>query len=234
VTISDLCTTALQRLGILQAGETPSNEDSTLALARLNSLIDSWRTARLFDYSLVRTTWAITASTGSYSVGTGSTVNVQRPAHVLRIRLIDTSVTPNLEMSLGEPLTEAQYQAIPQKALTSPYPQRVFYNPTLPTGTITFWPVPTSTTLQGVIYTPNASGTVALTDTLAVPPGYQLFYEESLAIHMAPDFEREPSTVLVRSQQRAESAVKRSNLKLADLVLDTPFVSRQYDINAGP
>src|SRR5262245_54259645 len=115
MTVRALCTAALQRIGVIAAGDVPAAEEITTALARLNTLVDFWRTHRRFDYALVRTTWAIVPSVATYFVGADNDVDLQRPAHVQRIRFIDTTSDPDLELSLGEPLTEAQYQAIPQK-----------------------------------------------------------------------------------------------------------------------
>jgi hypothetical protein len=224
VTVATLITHALQRLGVVAGGETPAAEDSELALARLNALVDSWRTMALFGYTQVRTTFTITANVADYAVGVGATVNVARPVFVDDINILDTAQNPDLEIDLGPLMSDADYADIPQKALTAPYPQVALYAATLPTGTITFWPVPTLSSLQGAIYTPNTSGTLALTDTLSVPPGYQLFYETALAVEMAPDFERDPSPVLVRSAQRAEDRIKMVNVVVPRMQGDPALV----------
>jgi hypothetical protein len=229
-TVRDLCTASLQRLGVIAAGETPSSEDLTLALTRLNVLKDSWRTQRLFTYALVRTTFAIAANDGVYTIGTGGDIPIARPVFPLRIRLIDTTASPTQEFPVSV-LTDAGYAALPQKALTSTWPTSVYYNPTSPLGTLTFWPVPTASTLQGVIYTPNDSGVLAITDTLDVPAGYQLFYQENLAVHLGPDFDRQPSAELKESARDAKADVKRANTRLTDLAVVTPFGGGgQYDI----
>lgn len=232
MTVGDLCTAALQRLGIVGAGETPTTADLNLALARLNALIDNWRTQRLFTYSLTRTTFTIVSGTGAYTVGTGGTVNLARPVYPEGVRLIDTTADPDLERALIR-LTPEAYAALPQKALTSTQPTHYYYNPTYPLGTLTLWPTPTDATLQGAVYTPNPSGALALTDTLEVPPGYQLFYQETLAVHLGPDFERQPSPILVESARKSEADIKRVNARDRDLLTRTPFTrGGLYDINS--
>lgn len=231
-TVRDLCTASLQRLGVVAAGETPSSEDTQVALDRLNVLKESWRTERLFTYALVRTTWTIAANDGIYTIGAGGDIPIARPVFPLRIRLINTAVTPTQEFGIRV-LTDAEYAAIPQKSLTSPWPSAVYYNPTSPLGTLTFWPVPTVATLQGVIYAPNDSAVLALTDVLDVPPGYQLLYQDNLAVHLAPDFEKQPAPVLVESARDSKANVKRANLRLTDLTVITPFgPTGWYDINS--
>ena len=79
MTIGDAITAALQDLGVLAAGEVPSADDSTVALARVNDWIDALATEGLTMYGRTRTTWALTAGVSTYSVGDGATVNVARP-----------------------------------------------------------------------------------------------------------------------------------------------------------
>jgi hypothetical protein len=231
-TVSDLCTAALQRLGVIAAGDIATADDLALALTRLNVLVDSWRTQRLFSYALVRTTLAITANDGVYTIGTGGDLNIGRPVFLERVRLIDTSLDPDLEIPLTV-LTDQQYAALPQKALTAAAPSHVYYNPTHPLGTITLWPVPTGSTYQLVVYTPNVSAALALGDTLTVPPGYQLFYQENLALHLAADFEREPSPVLLESARQSKADAMAVNFRPRDLTVLTPFTrGGTYDINS--
>jgi hypothetical protein len=232
ITIRDVCTAALQRLGVYGAGDRIPAEDLALAVSQLNVLKDSWRTQRLFTYALVRTTFTITANDGVYTVGPGGDLNIARPVFLQRIRLINTAVSPTQEFSIRL-LTDVEYAGWPQKSLTSPWPTAVYYNPTSPLGTITFVPVPTSTTLQLVIYTPNDSPSVADSDVLDVPAGYQLFYQEALAVHLAPVFGKPASQDLKDSARDAKADIKRANLRLTDLIVRTPFgPSGFYDINS--
>jgi hypothetical protein len=236
-TIGDKITDALQDLGVVAAGDTPSNEDSALALSRVNDWIDSLGTDGPALYTVARTTWTITANDGSYTVGAGADVNVARPVspNGITVRLIDTSADPDLEMSLGELLTEAEYAGIPQKALTSPYPQRAHYNPTHPSGTLTFWPVPTSSTLLGVLYARTPiSEFASLATTFSLPPGYRRWFRAQLAIEIAPAFDATPSEAILLAARESQSGVKRSNTRRYDLVVDTIGQRAQYDINAGP
>jgi len=233
VTVRDLCTASLQRIGVVAAGADPAVHDLQLALDRLNLLVASWRTRRLFTYALTRTTATITANVPTLTIGAGGTISsIARPVFLDRVRLVDTSQSPVYESALTQ-LSEAAYAALPQKTLTSAAPTHYYYNPTAPLATLTLWPVPTGSTYQVALYTPNESGTLALDDTLAVPPGYELFYQEELAVHLCPDFERQPSPVLMQSVHDARNAIQGSNLRLEDLRLLTPFGGGgTYDINS--
>lgn len=240
-TIGDTITAALQDLGIYEAGATPAAEDSALALARVNEWIDGLANQDLTIYTIARTLWTLT-SAASYTVGTGADVDVVRPVSpqaITNIGFQDTSVSPTLERMLGPCLTEDAYAAIPQKALTSVYPQFFYYNPTMPTGTLIPYPLPTSSTLQGVLYTQTAlTQFAALTTTLTLPPGYARFFRTNLTIEIAGAFQASPSPALVQAAMESMRDIKRTNTRRLDMSPDPrAFVTRSpfwYDITAGP
>lgn len=212
-TAGDLCSSALKKLGVLAAGETMTAEDGADALSALNALLDQWGADNLQIYTVTRTTFTITASTQNYAVGTGAVVNVVRPVFIEHIRFQDTSVSPTMEYPLAT-LTEDQWAGIAQKTITSPFPNAYYYNPTYPTGTISFWPVPTSATLQGVLYAPTAvSEFAALTTTVSLPPGYRYMLITNLALQLAPDYDRQPSPALVEAARDSMATVKRANVR---------------------
>jgi hypothetical protein len=226
MTIGDAITAALQDLGVLAAGEVPSADDSTVALARVNDWIDALATEGLTMYGRTRTTWTLASGVSTYSVGDGATVNVARPTGTEAIEnlgYLDTAQSPAMEYLLGRPLTDDAYAAIAQKTLQATYPGAWYYNPTFPTGTLTCWPVPTSSTLQGVLYTPTPVAEFsALTDVVSLPPGYRRFLRTNLAVELAPTFQVQPSPVAVELAVASKAAIKRANLREADL--GTPLV----------
>jgi hypothetical protein len=218
-TYQDLVTASLKRIGVVGAGQTPSPEDSSDALLRLNAMLDSFATERLFIPSITRTTWTIVSGTAAYTVGSGGDVNIARPVFVSDVRFIDTTPDPDLEMGLTM-LTDDAYAVIPQKASTSSYPTAYYWNPTFASGlgTLTFWPVPTSTTLEGVIYHPTTLVQVAaLTTTMLLQPGYQWFLQEQLAVFCAPEWGVSVPADLRESAREAKANIKRGNIRLVEL-----------------
>jgi hypothetical protein len=219
VTYRDLITAALKRIGVVGAGQTPSSEDASDALLRLNALLDSWATERLFVPSITRTTWTIVSGTGSYTVGSGGDVNIARPVFVQDIRFQDTNQSPTLEMPL-EWLTDQAYANIALKTQQARYPTTVYYNPTF-TGagyaTITLWPIPTLSTLQGVIYAPTTLVQVASLDTtVSLQPGYAWMIQENLAAMLAPEWGIQTPPELRESAITAKANIKRANTRLVE------------------
>lgn len=222
MTVSELITASLQDLRVLQVGETVSANDAAYALARLNDWINGLATEGLTVYSQARTTWTISTA-ASYTIGSGGVINCARPTGpmgVTNVGFQDTSVSPTIEYNLGPLLTEDAYAGIAQKALTSVYPQAMYYNPTFTSGLglIYLWPIPTSTTLQGVIYTPvPVAEFAAISDTISLPPGYRRFLRTGLAKEIASAFDAPLTPDLQQAAMESKADIKRANVRLLDL-----------------
>jgi len=225
-TVSECCTQALQRIGVLAAEETATSADLSTAFNVLNQLMDSWGAERLTIPFVQRTTWTIVPNTSVYTVGTGGDINVARPVSIDYASFVDSAPSPDLEMPLNL-LTNQAWEAIALKSLTSTYPQSAFYNPTYGSGanllgTLTLYPVPTGTTLTGVIYAPLAISQFSATSTTVnLPPGYQRFVVTNLALELAPLFGAAPSQDLRDQANEAKATIKRANITMRDLTVDS-------------
>jgi hypothetical protein len=225
-TVQDLVSASLKRIGVLASGETPSAEESADALLRLNALVDSLANERLTIYTVTRTTWTITANDGSYTVGASGNVNIAWPTFVQNVGYIDTAQDPDAEYLL-DLLSPEEYAAFGQKAQANTLPFAAYYNPTYPLGTVEFLPVPTSTTLLGVIYVPTAVASFAsLATTISLPPGYERMLTSNLAIELAPEFGQEPSPTLIQIARDSKAAIKVRNYQPLKLRCDPALVGR--------
>ena len=237
-TARDVIASSLREIGVLAGGEAASGDDATDGLVTLNRLLNLWEAERLRIYTTTRTEWTITASTGQYAVGTGEVVAIIRPVFVDHINLQDTSPSPDVETPLGK-LTEDQWAAIRYKDQTATRPTHYYYNPTYTTGTIDLWPVPTGTTLEGVLYSPTAVAQLAgLTTAISMPPGYEEMLVTALAVRLAPQYGREPSQALRDAARDAKATVLRVNKRLTDMTLDPATLIGSdrgggYDITQG-
>ena len=238
-TVLDIVVGALQEIGVLAAGEVPTAAEADSALSTLNDLIDQWAAERLQIYTTTRTTWTIVSGTQNYTLGTGGNINVARPIYIDHINFVNTEPTIPIEYKLT-PLTDDAWSNVPQKTLTSPFPTCWYYNPTFPLGTVTFWPVPTSTLLQGALYAPEAVTEFStLQDSVALPPGYRRMMVKNLATCLAASYERDPRPALLDDAKETVAAVKRSNKRLMDMSVDLAALGGSrgrflYNINTGP
>lgn len=234
MTVSDLVSNALIDIGVLGQGQTAAGTTANFALGKLNRLIDSWKNNRLLVFTITRVTWTIASGTATYTVGSGGTINIARPPTMnmqgSNVRFIDTSVSSTQEIDLW-PLTDDAYQAIVDKSQAGTYPSNWYYNPTYtssaaPYGTLALWPVPDNANLTGVFYAPVAAATVALADTLALPPGYERFYETNLGLELTTSYPVSDTTYQRLKVQASDSQadLEKVNTRLVDLGVDLALV----------
>lgn len=237
--VRDIVTEALRELGVLSAGEVATADDVNFGFDAFNRLIDQWAAERLQVYQTVRTVWAIVSGTQTYTLGTGGTINVARPVFVNDIRVQDTAPTLPTEYSL-DCLTDDAWSRVNVKTQTSVMPSAFYYNPTYPLGTVTLWPIPTSATLQGVLYAPQAVAEFAtLATTVALPPGYRRMFVKNLALDLAPSYGKQVGKELADAASDSVAVVKRSNKRLLDMSIEASALIQgsgrfAYDINSGP
>lgn len=232
-TYLDLITDALLEIQVLGENETPSAAQSTHALRVLNRFFDESAANRLNIYQVARTTFTITANDGSYTVGSGGDVSsIARPVFITDVKFVDTSLTPDQEFPL-ERLSDQSYADITVKDQTSTYPSKWYWRPTHPAGTLIFWPVPTSTTLTGVIYHWSAiTYPVTLAGTVTLPPGYEEMLVTQLAVRLSSSYGQEVGPVLAKRATDAMSTVRRANTRTLEMEFEYG-TSPLYDIRLG-
>jgi hypothetical protein len=236
-TVRDLLTAAYQEISVLAEGETLSAAAASDALNMLNRMIDQWKAENLQIYAVTRTTATLTASQASFTVGASGNINIARPVFIEKVNFIDTATDPDHEYQLPQLLTEAEWAGISQKALTSTYPQCAYYSPTYPTGTLYPWPIPTSSTLQWAVYHWAAVAAYSdLSDSVALPPGYEELIVTQMATRLAASNGRAVDPDLRHRASQAKQIVQRANFRMnelgirGDALIGSPS---RFDIHTG-
>ena len=230
--VLDIVTDGLRELGVLAAGEVASADDGAYGLRALNRLLDQWAAERLAIYEETRTTFTIVSGTQAYSIGTGGTVNVARPVYLRHVAYYDTSLSPVQEIAL-DIVTFDGWAGIPQKTLTGTAPTHVWYATDYPLGSLKLWPVPTSSTLVGVVYAPEqVSEFASLAATVSLPPGWRRMLVKNLAVELAPSYDKPAGRELTDQALESVRVVKRSNLKMTDLAFEYGG-EESFDIEEG-
>jgi hypothetical protein len=224
MTWRDLIKLALQDLRIYGAVGNVSAEDEALATAHLNDWLDAQQNDLSAVSEIRRTTWVLTAA-ASYAVGIGAAVNVQRPVSpqaIAGVGFIDGNMTGSPEIAVNPPLNPSEWQSIAYKSFSSPQPSGWYYEATTPTGTLSPYPVPSSGTLQGVMYSAVSVAEVTnLAAVLVLQPGMRLWLRKALKIELVDPF-RVPvgeQTLLRWKQERDDAAanVGRMNERLEEV-----------------
>ena len=97
--VSSMILRSMRMIGEKARGETLDSNESVECLAELNTMIESWETQRLTCYSVTQESFSLTASTGTYTIGSGGTFNTARP-YFLHVALHTNTWIALLQMAL--------------------------------------------------------------------------------------------------------------------------------------
>lgn len=217
---------ALQLIGVLASGESPSSDEGADGLIALNDMVAAWATEPLTIYAQARTTQALSASTAAYTIGTGAAISVARPLWVANAAIIPAGATNEIPIDV---LTDDEWAQVLIKSQTSTFPTSVFYDYGFTSsgyGTITVWPIPTTAPTL-VLYLPTALTTFAdLSTTYVFPPGYERMLRYNLAVELSPEYGRTLDPVIAGIAATSKANVKRANERLDTLRVDAGLCSR--------
>lgn len=181
-TARTIITKALKKNGVLNVGENPSASEASDGLSSLNALVSSWSNESLLIYSRQSENFALTSGQASYTIGTGGNFNTTRPLQILtaftRIGSIDYPISI---------IPQTAFDKISQKSISNSIPEVMTYDASVPLGTITIYPVPTTGTLHIRSEKQLTSFTTLDTD-VDLPPGWERALVYNLAIEDAPEY----------------------------------------------
>ena len=201
---------SLRLTGEKRRGDTLTSNEQTECLAELNAMLESWANERLMIHTVFTTSFSLTASQGSYTIGSGGNFNMTRPTKVIDPCYIRDSSGNDTKLKI---ISAETYGMITDKDSDGSYPEYVFYDysySATSTARIYFWPEPqTGLTafLSGMQPFTNFS---TMTHNLSLPPGYQRAIEYNYAIEAAGGLtEVDPQVAMVARESKA--ALKRLN-----------------------
>ena len=156
----------------------------------------------------------------TFSLTNALAVGGTRPPSIDHINVLDPTLSPELEIPMS-PLTDDQWALLPQKDMQSTFPTRWHYNPTMPAGTLSVWPVPTGDSYQLALYIPVLLSQYSdLNDEVVLPPGYEEMLVSNLAVRLCPSYQVQASPALVEAARDSMATVKRANHRISDLGFD--------------
>jgi len=217
INVADLIYTGYRIAGMVTAAlRGPSSSEVADGIAALNSMLDSWKAERLMVYAIVRSVQTIVANRQTYTIGTFPTpdFSIERPERIDRAGFIFTNASPDFEQPLRI-LTEQEWAALSPKGTTGTVSTMLYYEPSIPNGTIKMFPIPTRAG-QIALYLWKTLDTFA--DATAqidlLPPAYQKAIEYNLAYELAM---RNPararmSPVAILEAARSKAKVKAINI----------------------
>lgn len=224
-TARDLVTAAFEACGALGRGESIHADDASMALARLNRMLDLWSTERLsvyeeFDESLTLN--------GASSYSSASLASTARPVRVTDVRATLNSIDYPVSI-----IDAPEYNGIANKSIQGDPPRFLYPQMGMAAATFYFWPVPTQGTAK-LTCTRALPSTLTLDTSISLPPGYQKAIIDSLALELCrPLTGSPPDGYMVDQATKSKAQIQRANrrpLMAADHGL--PFRrANGYDIN---
>jgi hypothetical protein len=202
----DLITAALKKIGALAPGESLDAEEATDGLSELNRMLGSWSNSSLLVHSRVRESLSLTASDGSYTMGSSGDLNTTRPVAIEQAAISDgTAETPVRLLSLAE------WQSIGTKDVDG-LPDSLFDDGGYPLRTLRLYPRPGSSSYSLVLWSLKPLTSISTLDTsISLPPGYEDALVYNLALRLAPEYGKQASVELVQAAIDSKADLKRAN-----------------------
>jgi hypothetical protein len=203
----DLIAASMRAAGLLALGEPVDGDSSSAALVILGQMLEGWSAQQLAVFTLNRSTFPFIAGTSAYTVGTGGMFNVARPAEIEYVTIISNSNPAQpLELPPLQMYTDAEWAGVPVKAVTNP-------DGGFPFRTLTYWPVPSDSSVQTVI-----GGWAALTQftnltsDVTFPPGYIDAIKYNFAVRLAAEWQGQVTPGVADLARTSLATIKAMNV----------------------
>src|SRR3990167_569940 len=218
--VSTVILRSMRLIGEKARGATLDANEQTECLAELNTMLESWSNERLMCYAITEDTATLTASTESYTIGSGATINTTRPTKIVDpcfVRDASGYDTPVAIIDL------ATYGNIVAKTSGFTVPTSLYYDgeySATSTATIFLYPSPSANLTLHINSWKQMQNFANLSTTILFPPGYQLAIESNFALHLAAGVV-DPSPILVKMARDSKAAIKGLNAPAPVMTLES-------------
>lgn len=218
----DIIQAALLELNAIAAGEpVPSNDDTLWGLQKLQRLIDRWNAERDKIFTTAFNLFTMPANMQPISIGPGGQFQMnQRPVKLNSASLLLPNGGPT-STDLKLTVQDAQWWAAQTiKNLTSSISTDVYYDAANPLGNLFFWPISTVSLQVRIEAWVALTQAVDLTTRLLMPQAYWDAIVLSLAVQLAPSYEKVASEDLKAERLEAVRAIEGNNATAPKINLD--------------
>lgn len=221
----DLAAAAMRCAGVLASGEpTPANEIAD-AQVIANQMLEGWGAENLNVFTLTRSTpFNFVAGTAAYTLGTGGTFNMARPAKIEYISYV-YNANPSFPLETKIKMySDEEWAEIPIKNVQNVLPEGVYDDGGFPFRTLTYWPIPNDSSVQTIIGAWTALNQFAdLTTDITFPPGYIDAIKYELAIRIAAEWPGKLDAAIPTLAARAIARIKSLNVTPVKANIDPLF-----------
>ena len=139
-TALDIITRAMKALQALGNTEVPTAAEANDGLVAFNAMLDSWSNDDLASYVVSENSFTLQVGVSAYTIGSGGTINVERPFDILQAYVQDTAGN-NYIMDIRD-RTWWNFIGNRSSTITSQIPTVLFYDRQFPLGIINVFPTP--------------------------------------------------------------------------------------------
>lgn len=246
--------TAARKIGVIGRGRELPRDEAMDWLQGLKEMLDQWSLESLMIPFLTRETYALTGDR-SFTIGRGGDMDTDRPISIEIVQILDgagnqyplTEVSKERMENLfyageeGRPRFFHYDRAFPLSTL---YLDLEPYDPTLLMWSkkpITAWQIEDLSAVGNPAFAGQelpTSGLSAetLTADIEFDTGYEAALAFNLAIHMAPEYTKEPSATVFGLAEQYKANIRRTNLEPMEMKIEQGFQpsNSYYDVISGP
>jgi hypothetical protein len=210
-TVRDLISSSLRKLSILGAGENLTAEDATDGLNSLNQMLSSWSADGQVIFSRSVDSIPLTSGLQTYTMGIGGAINTARPAGITQATINLGSTVYMLNIWNSNVISTQGFPTL------QGIPSDIYVNNGNPLLTLQLYPVPIGgLTLN--IYSMKPLSSLALNDTVDLPPGFEEAIIYNLAVRIAPEYDREASQTVKEMASESKGVIMRNNQQYSQAV----------------
>lgn len=173
---------ALRKIGALAAGQTASTEDLSNGQQALNALVSEFQTFGMPLWKRTQYNLTLTASTASYTIGIGQTVNTAFPLRVLSAVIRESGGSAQEVLQLDREAFNLLNTTSTGK------PVQFTYQSLVNSGVLKLWPIPDSAYVLEITYTKPVDGYTSASETPDFPQEWQNALIYGLAVLLAPEY----------------------------------------------
>lgn len=224
-TASSMILRSLRLIGEKSVGGTLTSAEQTAYLADLNAMLESWQLDRLMCYQVVDESKALTASVGTYTIGSGGAWATARPTKIVQAFIRDS----NNYDSPVDVINATTYNSIVAKSSIGSYPDLLYYDGAFVAGlaSIYLYPLPSAGLTLHISSWKQLQSFTTISDTVVLPPGYQRAIEFNFAIEVAGGFRPVPAEV-IKIARDSKAAIMSLNAPDSFMNLDLGIAGRSH------
>jgi len=227
MTAQQLINAALRKVGVIAGAQSATTTQENNALEALQMLLRSWSAERIMVYYIVEgESFALTAGTSRYTIGSGGDFDTVRP-----VKILGAYIASGVDYVLAI-IDRAKYRSIGVKTLGD-VPSWLWYNPVYPLGEIYLYP-----TGSGTIYLASQKPLTepsTIVSSVQFPPEYDRAITFNLAVDLASDYDktvtRTLATLAVDSKNKITDLYASLQVEEADV--EILGLNRAYSIESG-